>query len=427
MKLTTIHYSLTTNLIFIGGFKMQKVTVVIPTYWTWPKDIKDKEEKSIFDHPTPLNLDGTLARTLESFKKIDYPDFDILVIAASTNVEIAEKVEKRVQGIIDKFKDKFEIKHFSYSKLKILRERLFELGHYKILQEINLENYNNIRNLQLIVSYINNSDVVVGIDDDEVINDSNYLYKAAKYVGKEYKGDFIAGVAGYYLDREGSHRLKVGGQEKLENLFDKKSYLMDLTYDRLDHTEGCLVKTPVVFGGNMVFPRTTIERISFDPYNTRGEDIDYLINAKMEGLNFFLDKELNITHLQPDYKNAHAHNRINISQLKQDILRFIYEKEKIEQVKKYNNLNNIDIEELMPYPGSFFEDKVFSDSEEKLAKALSDKNIAEIEPGKEARDFINYAKKRAKKLVPEYFKFRLLWKDMIKDIKDDQKLREVII
>ena len=161
---------------------MQKVTIVIPTYWTWPKDIKDKGEKSIFDHPTPLDLDGTLTRALESFKKINYPDFDILVITASTNVEIAEKVDKRVQGIIDKFKDKFEIKHFSYSKLKILRERLFELEHYKILQEINLENYNNIRNLQLIVSYINNSDVTIGIDDDEVINDSNYLYKAVEYV-----------------------------------------------------------------------------------------------------------------------------------------------------------------------------------------------------------------------------------------------------
>jgi len=410
--------------IFIGGFRMQKVTVVIPTYWTWPKDIKDKGEKSIFDHPTPLDLDGTLTRTLESFKKINYPDFDILVITASTNVKIAEKVEKRVQGIIDKFKDKFEIKHFSYSKLKILRERLFELGHYKILQEIDLENYNNIRNLQLIVPYVNNSDVVVGIDDDEVINDSNYLYKAAEYVGKEYKGDFVAGVAGYYLDREGSHRLKVEGQEELENLFDKKSYLMDLTYDRLDHTEGRLLKTPVVFGGNMVFPRTTIERISFDPYNTRGEDIDYLINAKMEGLNFFLDKELNITHLQPDYKNTH--NGVNITQLKQDILRFIYEKEKIKQVKKYNNLNNIDIEKLMPYPGSFFEDKVFSDAEKKFTKVLSDKNIAETEPEKEARDFVNYAKERAKKLVPEYFKFRLLWKDMIRDIKVDQKRSRII-
>jgi len=81
----------------------------------------------------------------------------------------------------------------------------------------------------------------------------------------------------------------------------------------------------------------------------------------------------------------------------------------------------------MPYPGSFFEDKVFSDAEEKLAKVLSDKNIAETEPEKEAREFINYAKERAKKLVPEYFKFRLLWKDMIKDIKNDQKLREAII
>jgi len=34
---------------------MQKVTVVIPTYWTWPKDIKDKEEKSIFEEKGYLN------------------------------------------------------------------------------------------------------------------------------------------------------------------------------------------------------------------------------------------------------------------------------------------------------------------------------------------------------------------------------------
>ncbi|GAG57622.1 unnamed protein product, partial [marine sediment metagenome] len=31
-----------------------------------------------------------------------------------------------------------------------------------------------------------------------------------------------------------------------------------------------------------------IERISFDPYNTRGEDIDYLINAKMFYFKFIL-------------------------------------------------------------------------------------------------------------------------------------------
>ncbi|MDI3548748.1 MAG: hypothetical protein PWR10_2400 [Halanaerobiales bacterium] len=399
---------------------MQKITIVVPTYWTWPIDVKGKEENSIFDHPTPLNLEGTLARTLESFKKINYPDFDVLVITASTNIEIVDKVEEKVQGIIDNFKDDLTINHFSYSKLKLLRERLLELGHHKILEEINLENYNNIRNLQLIIPYINNSDLVVGIDDDEIITDSDYLYKAVEYIGKDYQGELVAGVAGYYLDKEGNHRLKVEGQERFKNLFDKKIYLMDATYNMLDNREGRLVKSPIVFGGNMVIPRSTIEKVSFDPYNTRGEDIDYLINAKMEGLHFFLDKELNIVHLPPEYDNAH--NSINLSKLKQDILRFVYEKEKIEQVEKYDDLNNIDIEELMPYPGSFFADEVFADAEDKLKRALSDEN----NPEKEAQEFIVYAQERAKKLAPKYFEFRLLWKDMIKDIKDDQKLRDII-
>ena len=197
----------------------QKVTIVVPTYWTWPTDIKNKNKDFIFDHPTPLNLEGTLARTLESFRKLNYSDFDILVITASTNMEIADSVEKRVQGIIDKFKGELNIKHFSYSKLKVLKKRLFELGHHRILEEINLNNYNNIRNLQLILSYINNSQVVVAIDDDEIINDSDFLFKAVEYIGKEYKGNFVAGVAGYYLDKEGNHRLQVEGHEKLTNLF----------------------------------------------------------------------------------------------------------------------------------------------------------------------------------------------------------------
>ena len=198
---------------------------------------------------------------------------------------------------------------------------------------------------------------------------------------------------------------------------------MDLTYNILDNNESRLVKTPIVFGGNMVFSRSTIEKISFDPYNTRGEDIDYLINAKMEGLHFFLDKELNIIHLPPDYDNAH--NSFNLSKLKQDILRFSYEKEKLKQVKNYDDLKNIDIEELMPYPGSFFADKVFLDAEEKLVKILSDQINVIKEPEKEAKEFIKYANERAKKLVPKYFEFRFLWKDMIKDIIEIRNINNI--
>ncbi|BBE30297.1 hypothetical protein OSSY52_04380 [Tepiditoga spiralis] len=72
---------------------MKKVTIVVPTYWTLPSNKKDSN--TIFDHPTPLDFDGTLERTLESLKKIEYYNFDILVITASTHKELSYEVEKK--------------------------------------------------------------------------------------------------------------------------------------------------------------------------------------------------------------------------------------------------------------------------------------------------------------------------------------------
>ncbi|BBE30296.1 hypothetical protein OSSY52_04370 [Tepiditoga spiralis] len=216
----------------------------------------------------------------------------------------------------------------------------------------------------------------------------------------------MLGIAGYYLDKQGNHRLSFE-DKNTNNIFDNKIKLMDKTYELLDKKFGNLVKTPIIFGGNMVLHRNTIEKVSFDPYNTRGEDIDYLINAKMEGLSFFLDKSLNIIHLPPEYNES---NKINVCKLKQDILRFFYEKEKIEYSKNIEELNSIDIEKLKPYPGEFFEEKNFKDAEEKLLNIL-EKN--------EVKEFINYAKLRAKELSPKYFEFRILWKNLFKDLKKE--------
>lgn len=381
---------------------MKKVTIVVPTYWTLPST--KKSLNTVFDHPTPLDFNGTLERTLESFKKIKYPNFDILVITVATHEKISFEVEKKVQKIISKFERDLKIKQFSYSNLPKLKEKITKLGHTKILKEINLNNYNNIRNLQLLIPYMEGSEVVVGIDDDEVIPNEDYLFKATKYIGTLYNNEVVAGVAGYYLDENSNHRLSFE-DKNTNNIFDNKTKLMDKTYELLDKKAGNLVKTSVVFGGNMVLHKDTIEKVSFDPYNTRGEDIDYLINAKMEGLNFFLDKSLNIIHLPPKYSKD---NKINVSKLKQDILRFFYEKEKIKYSKNIKGLKFINIEELKPYPGEFFEEKVFKDAEEKLLSILE---------RKEVNEFINYAKTRAKKLSPKYFDFRLLWKNLFKDLK----------
>jgi len=36
--------------------------IAVPTYWTHPSSAPG-EELTVFDHPTPLDEDGTLART----------------------------------------------------------------------------------------------------------------------------------------------------------------------------------------------------------------------------------------------------------------------------------------------------------------------------------------------------------------------------
>ncbi len=388
-----------------------KITVVVPTYWTSPS-YSNIEKISIFDHPTSLDSEGTLLRALESFKSIGFDKYDILVISACTNPEISFDVEKNVQRIIDRLDVDLRINHFSYTKLEALKRRLLDLGQDKILGNINLDSYANIRNLQLLIPYIIGSEVVVAIDDDEIIVDENYLDRAVKYVGKMYCNNFVGGIGGYYLDENGCHKLKIENCDLLKNIFDGKACIMNQTYEFLDAESSELVKAPLVFGGNMVIPRSTFERVPFDPYITRGEDIDYLINAKMQGIDFYFDKGLNVIHLPPENNDS-----LKLSKLKQDILRFLYEKEKIHF---YNSTSSsyLDIREFMPYPGIFLQKDITEDAKE----ALIELGLSESE----ANDFIAFAKQRAKTLSFKYFDFQPLWQNTLKALKNDERVKQII-
>lgn len=45
-----------------------KTAMVIPTYWGRESSIGWKEGDAVYDHPTPLDREGTLARAIESIK-----------------------------------------------------------------------------------------------------------------------------------------------------------------------------------------------------------------------------------------------------------------------------------------------------------------------------------------------------------------------
>ncbi len=118
-----------------------------------------------------------------------------------------------------------------------------------------------------------------------------------------------------------------------------------------------LKESPFAFGGNMVVHRNLFKLVPFDPAITRGEDIDFLINARMFGYKIYLDNELSIKHLAPP--KSHPLWR----RLREDIYRFVFEKSKLKAQKPSPETVMISAEDLDPYPGEFLkedlDDKIF--------------------------------------------------------------------
>jgi len=196
------------------------------------------------------------------------------------------------------------------------------------------------------------------------------------------------------------------------NIFLDKSAVMNEGTRALRDTPGRLVPTPVAFGGNMIFHCDLFTRVGFDPGITRGEDIDYLINAHLAGYRFWLDKKLVITHLPPE-----ACGTLPYAKLVQDVYRFVYEREKL-------RLAGVNVVQFDPYPGRFLRDDV----EEQALSALQ----AEATPDVIARfgspeAIVAQAQRHATEFAPRYSEFAARWSDLMEAIGQDAELHERLL
>jgi hypothetical protein len=124
-------------------------------------------------------------------------------------------------------------------------------------------------------------------------------------------------------------------------------------------TQPRLKKTSLALGGNMVIHKNLFSNVPFDPNITRGEDTDFLINARMFGFKFYSDNMLAIKHIPP--KKSHP----SWMRIREDIYRFIYERAKIMSQKEMNETTRVSSKDLDPYPGYFLRE----DLEEKIGEA----------------------------------------------------------
>ena len=349
-----------------------RTIVVIPTYWGRKKEIGFKEGDIVYDHATPIDENGTLGRTLESMKILKKKNFKLVILICPTNNEIEQQAEEQVRKIVKGIKLDAETYLFTQDTLNKIKQfcknsKLKE----DILSLLSLQGYSNVRNMCIFSSQILNSEITVLIDDDEVIENPDFMDIAREFIGKRIYGETVYGVAGYYLNKYGNYYDDVNMEPWMTywNRFGSKSK----AFDKIIGSSPRLKQTPFVFGGAMVFHKNLYQTVPFDPQIRRGEDIDYLINAKMFGFNFFLDNKLSIKHLPP--KKTHPVWKST----REDIYRFIYEKSKIDSQYEVSNMQMVSAKDFFPYPGEFLtdeiEDKIFKTNLLLALEYLADNNI----------------------------------------------------
>jgi hypothetical protein len=325
-----------------------KTTMVIPTYWGREKRHGHKKGDTIYDHPTPLDEEGTLSRVIDSIKILQQKDFDLLVIGVATSPTIEQQVEEKIKGIIEATKSQINTLIFSNSQLRNMINFLSSQGKKEFIDLLQLKGYSHVRNQCLIIPHLLGSEVVILIDDDEIFEDPDFIKKAREFLKEEHNGQKIYAKAGYYLTPEGGYLVK---REILPWMtYWNKIRWMNQAFEKFIGTQPRLKKTPFVFGGNMVICKEVFTKISFDPGITRGEDIDYLMNSRMFGYDFYLDNQLSIKHDPPP--KPHPEWR----KLREDTSRFIFSRRKLRLQKPTTGMMKITPEMFDPYPGNFLKD-----------------------------------------------------------------------
>lgn len=334
-----------------------KTTMVIPSYWGRKREDRQKETDDVYDHPTPLDEEGTLRQVLDSLPILRNKNFSLVVVGAAVAPDVQREVESRISSIVKEANPAVETFFFSYTHLDKIHRYLKEQDKEDFIPPLQLKGYPGIRNLCVFLPHLLGSEVAVLIDDDEIFEDDQFMNKALEFIGQEQDGKRVLAVAGYYLNPDNDYFLH---KEVLPWMTHwNKIDCMNRAFEKIISKGPRLKETPFVFGGNVVLHRDLFTCIPFDPLVGRGEDIDFLINAKMFGFSFFLDNELSIKHDAPPKTHP------KWKQVREDIYRFVYERSKLLAQKPALNTVQVTAEELDPYPGEFLKD----DLDERIFRA----------------------------------------------------------
>ncbi|WP_102338272.1 glycosyltransferase family 2 protein [Collinsella provencensis] len=388
--------------------------IVIPSYWSG--DQAGLTSPGAYDHTTDLvgqrpELDRCLA-SLEQVRKLPR----VIVLLVCPQAELA-RTEARVRDIIDQHPS-VEVTLITNREASAIMKRVSELAPKASGETVSLRGYGAIRNMGLACAAILGHNAVVFLDDDEVVLSSDFMERALYGLGNETRQRLpILAKSGYFYDKAGS---------PLADTTKKAGITCRWWTKRIEFNrwmEKALAGTRIsrsnyVCGGCFAVHARAFSRVAFDPYITRGEDLDYLFNMRLFGLDVWFDNAWAVKHLPP----AQAEES---PRFMQNVYRWYYERAKLAVASRKPEYNSVTAAALMPYPGPW----ISGGLDERVRKTA----LARAFFTREHRGYwhiwrhgIGEAQEYAREHERDYLRFVSFWPSIIDGLRGDKRLAALL-
>ena len=309
--------------------------IVIPSYWTTSEELV-----GTYDHATPVDApEPELARCLDSLEQVRGVMRTVILLVAPP--EAAGQARARVDTICAEHPNLTPLV-VGEAEARTVQNAVIAAAPRLSGETVSLRGYGAIRNLGLMVASILSHDVVVFLDDDEVALDPDFLVEGVYGLGQLTRQNLpVAAKSGYFIDEDDSYL----ANERLpwyDCDWDK-----NLGFNRwMESAQKAtrISRSNFVCGGCMAIHAEAFSRVAFDPYITRGEDMDYLFNLRLFGMDMWFDNQWRVRHLPPSTPRP-------ANRFKQNVFRWLYERAKLAHAATKQDLHQVTPESLMPYPG----------------------------------------------------------------------------
>ena len=392
------------------------LSIVFPMFWGREKKQVVQDGDYFYDHPTPLDGEGTIPPLFGSLRVLKDRAFDIIAIAGANHPSIAEAVEKRAGEVLGKYANQAGVKlhYFSYSHLKRLHDYLRELGKAELVETISLVGYSPLRNACLVAAHILNRDIAVSIDDDCLFIDPDYIGRIKTKMLSEFEGKPIHAYCGPYITSKDSIYLDLPTAP--HTVYWNVVEVMNEAFRKYIVESPGIKEVPFAIMGNIAVHRNLYRRVPLDPPLQRGEDMDWVMNSHILGERFIMDTNLVIKHDPPPRPYP------TWRPLREDIYRFRYQQAKIANSRDENGYCEVERERYLPYPGTFFQDD-FLERVTHACTILANDYLTRNEP-ENARESLNniyhahYLAKPEKDPFQSFIAFQKKWEEMMGIIED---------